>query len=369
MEDYSIDIHFMRKAINLAKKGRGLTSPNPMVGAIVVKDGNIIAEGYHVKAGTPHAEVIALNSAGSRAKGATLYVNVEPCCHTNKRTPPCTTAIIEAGIHRVAVSMIDPNPEVAGQGIETLQKAGIIVDVGILKRQAEQLNEVFQKYITVKKPYVILKVAQSLDGKIATASRESKWITGPVSLQNAHQLRHDYDAILVGSGTVKDDDPSLTARTPEGKDPVRIILDSNLTIPLNAKVLTQKSTAVTLIATTPKADKTRIKQVEETGAKVLVLPEKDGMVDLKVLMDELGRMDISSVLIEGGATVNNSALRSGIVDKVVFFIAPMIMCGHDAISSVGGLCPESLQSAIKLTDLKVRRSGDDLMVEGYVVKS
>lgn len=368
MEDYTVDIHFMRKAVNIAKKGRGLTSPNPMVGAIIVKDGNIISEGYHVKAGTPHAEVIALKNAGSSAKDATLYVNVEPCCHTNKRTPPCTTAIIEAGIRRVVVSMIDPNPEVAGKGVDTLQKAGIIVDVGILKRQAEKLNEVFQKYITVKKPYVILKAAQSLDGKIATASGESQWITGTVSLQNAHQLRHDYDAVLVGSGTVMADDPSLTARIPGGKDPMRIILDSSLSIPINSKVLSQKSDSITLIATTSKADKTKIQQIEEKGPKVLVLPENNGQVDLKALMEELGKMSISSVLIEGGATVNSSALKSGIVDKVIFFIAPMIMGGQDAISSVGGLCPKSLKSAIKLKDLRVRRSGDDFMIEGYVVK-
>ena len=368
MEDYSVDIHFMRKAINLAKKGRGLTSPNPMVGAIIVKDGNIISEGYHVKAGTPHAEVIALKSTGSQAKGATLYVNVEPCCHTNKRTPPCTTAIIEAGIRRVVVSMIDPNPEVAGQGIDILQKAGITVDVGILQRQGEQLNEVFKKYITERKPYVILKVAQSLDGKIATSSGESKWITGPVSLQKAHQLRHDYDAILVGIGTVIADNPSLTARFSGEKDPIRIILDSNLSIPIDSKILSQKSDAITLIATTHKADKTRIQQIKEKGARVLLLPEKNGQVDLKALMDELGKMSISSLLIEGGAKVNSSALKSGIVDKVIFFVAPMIISGQDAISSVGGLCPKSLKSAIQLRDLKVRRSGDDLMIEGYVVK-
>jgi diaminohydroxyphosphoribosylaminopyrimidine deaminase/5-amino-6-(5-phosphoribosylamino)uracil reductase len=365
----SNDSFFMKKVLTIAEKAQGLTTPNPLVGAVIVKDGKIIAEGYHKKAGTAHAEVIALEKAGNEAYRGTLYTNLEPCCHTNKRTPPCTNAIIEAGIKRVVVAMIDPNPEVSGNGIETLRKAGITVDVGIMDSEAQKLNEVFIKYIKTRLPFVILKVAQSLDGKIATAKYESKWITGEVARGYVQKLRHQYDAILVGINTVLIDNPSLTARVENGKDPIRVIVDSTLKIPIDAKVLTQQSAAQTIIATTEHADKERIKALHKRNASVLTVNKgENGGVDLRELMVELGRREITSVLIEGGSRINASAFQSNIVDKVVFFIAPMIMGGQDSLSTVGGPSPSALRHALKLTDMTVTKAGDDLMVEGYVKK-
>lgn len=355
----------MKKALGLALKARGRTSPNPMVGAVVVKSDRIIGEGYHMMAGTPHAEVIAIEKAGRDAKDSTLYVNLEPCCHKDKKTPPCTGAIIKAGIRRVVVAMIDPNPKVSGKGIDELRSAGIRVDTGIMGDDARRLNEAYIKFITQKRPFVILKLAQSIDGKIATSTGESRWITGERARRLVHQIRDMVDAVMVGIGTVKKDDPSLDCRLKEGRNPYRIILDSNLSIPLSSRVL-KHGDGKTIIVTTEKADKDKVKELEGSQNRVIFVKDRDGLIDMRDLMDELGRMNIMSIMIEGGSSVSASALSSGIVDKVMFFISPMIIGGIDSIPSIGGNSPAFLKDAIKLKEVKARRLGEDILLEGYL---
>ncbi len=370
MNDIKTDEKYISIALDLAEKGRGTTSPNPMVGAVVVKDGKIIGKGWHKRPGTPHAEVIALDKAGARANGATLYVNLEPCCHTDKLTPPCTDAILRHRVARVVVGMVDPNPKVSGRGIGMLKSAGIEVLAGVLKERSERLNEAFAKHITTGMPFVTLKVAQTLDGKIATSSGESKWITGPEARRIGHRMRNQSDAIIVGIGTVLRDDPSLTTRiesAPESRDPHRVILDSHLRIPLDAKVLNLSSKSKTYIATTISASTAKLKEVKKKKAEILIIDaDATGKVDMPGLMEELARLGMTNVLIEGGARVNASALRSGAVDKVVFFIAPKILGGDDARGSIGGGSPESLEDAVRLTCLSHTSAGQDMMVEGYI---
>jgi diaminohydroxyphosphoribosylaminopyrimidine deaminase/5-amino-6-(5-phosphoribosylamino)uracil reductase len=362
----SIDEQYMRIALRLAAKARGRTSPNPMVGAVVVKNGKVIASGYHRKAGEPHAEAIALRKAGKFAKGAMLYVTLEPCSHMDKRTPPCTPLVMQSGVKRVVIAMIDPNPRVSGGGIKALRKAGIEVVAGVLEEEARRLNEAFIKHITTGLPFVTLKLAQTLDGKIATSSGESKWITGEKAREEGHKLRDSNDAILVGINTVLRDDPSLTARIPGGRDPVRVIVDSHLRIPLNAKVLARKSSAKTIVATLSDARKSKIKKLQDTGAEVLAVKSSHGRVDLRDLMKKLGKQDIMSVVIEGGAEINAAALKAGLVDKVVMFLAPLLMTGTNSLCSIGGSSPAKLSQALKLRNMSAKFIGKDLMVEGYL---
>ena len=362
----SLDEKYMRMALCLAEKARGRTSPNPMVGAVVVKNGHVVSRGYHRKAGEPHAEAIALKRAGSAAKGATLYVTLEPCSHTNKRTPPCTPLVIQSGVKRVVIAMIDPNPRVSGGGIKTIRKSGIKLVTGVLEAEARKLNEAFIKHVTTKTPFVTLKIAQTLDGKIATASGESKWITGEEAREAGRTLRDINDAILVGINTVLKDNPSLTARIPGGRDPIRVIVDSRLRIPLNAKVLIQKSQAKTMVATLSNVPESKIKKLQDIGAEVLTIKSALGRVDLQDLMKKLGKKDIMNVLIEGGAEVNASALKSSIVDKIVMFIAPTIMTGKDSLCSIGGISPKKIGHAIKLRNVTSCFVGQDLMLEGYI---
>lgn len=362
------DEDYMSMALSLARKGKGKTSPNPMVGAIVVSDRKVIGRGFHERPGMPHAEVLAMAGAGSDVRGATLYTNLEPCVHTKKRTPPCTGEIIKSGIKRVVIGMIDPNPLVSGRGIEELKKGGVSVVAGILKEKAERLNEAFSKYITRRRPFVILKIASSLDGKIATPAGESKWITGDISRRFVHRLRSEVDAVMVGIGTILKDDPSLTSRVKDGRDPIRIVVDERLCIPTGSKVLTLDSPSKTYIATIDRASKAKIRKIEERGGIVLVVKEKDGLVDLSSLMDRLGEMEIASLLIEGGAEINASALAEGIVDKAIFFFAPMIMGGRRSVSSIGGGSPKSLAEVTRLHDIIVKKRGEDIMVEGYVTR-
>jgi diaminohydroxyphosphoribosylaminopyrimidine deaminase/5-amino-6-(5-phosphoribosylamino)uracil reductase len=369
MIEHALDEKYMRMALRLAEKARGRTSPNPMVGAVVVKDGKVIARGWHKKAGEPHAEAIALRKAGEAARGATLYLTLEPCSHTGKRTPPCSPLVIQSGVKRVVVAMIDPNPKVSGEGVKALRFAGIRVEAGLLEDEAERLNEAFVKHVTTKVPFVTLKIAQTLDGKIATASGKSKWITGGKAREEGHRLRDQDDAILAGINTVLKDNPSLTARIPGGRDPIRVIVDSTLRIPLTANVLTQKSSAKTIVATLTRSSKAKIKKIQDRGAEVLIVRSDKGRVDLKDLMKKLGKMDIMSVLIEGGAEINASALKAGIVDKVIMFIAPALMTGRDALCSIGGASPVKLSQAIRLRDVTTRFVGEDLMVEGYIKRA
>ncbi len=359
----------MSMVLSLARKGRGKTSPNPMVGAIVVRDRKVIGRGFHERPGLPHAEVLAMADAGSGVRGATLYTNLEPCVHTKKRTPPCTGKIIRSGIKRVVIGMIDPNPLVSGKGIEELKKAGVLVVAGILKDKAERLNETFSKYITRRRPFVILKIASSLDGKIATQAGESKWITGDKSRRFVHRLRSESDAVMVGIGTILNDDPSLTCRVKGGRDPIRIVVDERLRIPIGSKVLSLDSPSKTYIATIDGASRTKkakIRKIEERGGIVLAVKEKDGLVDLSSLMDRLGEMEVTSLLIEGGAEINASALAEGIVDKAIFFLAPKIMGGQRSLSSIGGVSPENLEEVTRVHDIRIKKMGEDIIVEGYV---
>jgi len=364
------DIQYMEIALDLAEKGRGYTSPNPMVGAVVVKGGRIIGQGYHKAVGQAHGEVNALDDAGDEAKGATLYVSLEPCNHT-KRTPPCTERILAAGVKRVVAAMSDPNPDVTGGGMAYLQKHGIDVTLGVCEKRAQHLNEAYIKYIQTKRPFVIMKCASTLDGRIATKTGDSKWISGTKSRQYVHLLRHGIDAILVGCGTVAKDDPSLTTRLEniKGRDPVRIILDENLSIPNEAKVLRLDSDSDTILIASSTVSAEKKKQMEKTGARVLFAALKDSWIDLDALMDQLGKMEIASLLIEGGSHVFTSALAAGIVDKVIFFYGPKILGGDDGIPIFRGQGPARMAESLLLKDIRVQRFDDDIMIEGYINKS
>ncbi len=357
-----IDEKYMRIAIELAEKGKGRTSPNPMVGAVIVKNDEIVGTGYHQRAGTPHAEIHAITEAGEKAKDSTMYVNLEPCSHYG-RTPPCTDAIIKAGISKVIIAMTDPNPKVNGKGKAILESQGIKVVTGILEQEARRLNEVFIKYITTGMPFVTIKVAMSIDGKIATFCRRSKWISCDDSRLLVHQIRNEVDAIVIGIGTVLCDNPMLTTRLPNGRDAIRVVLDSRARIPLDSNVLNINAQAKTIVAVTKLATEEKIERLRKY-AEVLIIPEKDGRVDIVELMKKLAEMEITNILIEGGAEVNASALKGKIVDRVMFFIAPKIIGGNTAPGPIGGNGVEDPSEAIKLTDISIRQVGEDILVSG-----
>ena len=361
-------IAFMQRALDLARRAKGRTSPNPLVGAVIVKDGKVIGEGYHQKAGTPHAEVHALNAAGEDAKGATLYTTLEPCCHWG-RTPPCTEALIRAGIAHVYVADGDPNPNVAGKGVQQLQDAGINVHVGVHRQKASDLNEVHRKYIQTGRPFVILKTAMSLDGKIATASGESQWITSEASRQRGHEVRDTVDAILVGRGTVASDNPTLTTRLQdrEGQDATRIVLDSHGRTHTDARIFNAESEAGVIVAVTPAAPSENIDALEKAGAEVITVPDAHSQVCFKHLMEILGKREITSVLIEGGSEINASALTAGVVDKVMCFIAPKLIGGQNAPGPIGGVGIRSLTEAVNLQRVSVTPIAEhDFLIEGYL---
>ena len=328
---------YMNRALELATQGWGHTNPNPLVGAVIVKDGAIIAEGYHQICGGLHAETAALGNAKQDVRGGTLYVNLEPCSHTG-RTPPCAAAVSAAGIRRVVLAMEDPNPKVSGSGIRMLREAGIEVICGVLEQEARRLNEIFITYITRRKPFLILKTAMTLDGKIATVQSDSRWISGESSRQYVHRIRARVAAIMVGINTVNADNPSLTARlgSAPGKDPVRIVIDSKGIIPMTSRVLNVDSPAGAILATTTAIDSAKEKQFQEKGIAVIKADGAKGRVDLQILMDELYRREIDSVLLEGGGELNAAVLDLGLVDKVMFFIAPKIIGGKDAPTPVAG---------------------------------
>ena len=359
------DEFYMRRAIELAKKGRGWTNPNPMVGAVIVKNGSIIGEGYHEKCGELHAERNAIASLTESAEGATLYVTLEPCCHYGK-TPPCVDQIIENRIKRVVIGMVDPNPLVSGKGVKKLQEAGIDVTVGILEDKCKKLNEVFIKYITKKKPFVVLKTAMSLDGKISTTSGESKWITDKEARENVHILRNELTAIMIGIDTVIIDNPELTCRIPNGRNPIRIVVDSNLRIPYDSKILQTAKKFKTIIATTEKARKEKIHKLKDLGIIVIETKSKNEKVDLKDLMHKLGNQNIDSILLEGGSTLNYSALESGIVDKILVYIAPKIIGGMKSKTPVGGSGISHLKDAFKVRELSTSIIGKDILLQGYI---
>ncbi len=364
------DERYMRLALKLADRGKGLTSPNPCVGAVVVKDGRIIGRGYHKQFGGPHAEIYALRQGGSKAKGATLYVTLEPCRHYGK-TPPCVDAIISSKIKRVVAAMKDPNPLNDGKGLAILRKNGVKVEVGILADEARRLNEAFIKFITRKIPFVTVKVAQSLDGKIATHRGDSKWITGERAREFTHRLRSEIDAILVGVETILKDNPLLSARPRNKsigkiKQPAKIILDSKLRTPIAAKIFSSDSPGKVIIATTKLAPKDKMEALKKKGAEILIMDSKDGKVNIKSLLRKLAEEGIAHILMEGGGKVLASAFEAGIVDKVLFFIAPKIIGGKLAPTSVEGSGIDNVNSAIRLKDVKFDRIGDDFLVEGYI---
>jgi len=366
--DRKMDREYMNQVFKLAACGKGRTSPNPMVGAIIVKDGKVVGQGYHERYGAPHAEIKALEEARENAQGATLYVNLEPCCHQGQ-TPPCTAEIIRAGIQRVVVATKDPNPLVNGQGIRELKMHGIEVKTGVLENAAKKFNEYFFKYIQTKTPFVILKMGMSLDGKMATKTGDSRWITSALLRGFVHQLRNEIDATLVGIGTVIRDNPRLTTRLKDGqgRDPKRIVVDSLLRIPLKARIFTQQSEAENIIITTTNAPVERVKELEKIGARVIFAKTMGkNMVDMKDMVVKLGQLQITSLMIEGGASINGSAIQAGIVDKVIMFIAPKIIGGTAAPSTIGGDGVARVEDAIRLTNIKTKRFGNDLMIEGYV---
>lgn len=362
----------MRLALRLAARGLGHTSPNPVVGAVIVANGRLVGRGYHQRVGGPHAEVHALNEAGRRARGATLYVSLEPCVHLNKRTPPCVPAIIKAGIRRVVVAMRDPNPSVRGRGVRALRRAGLHVDVGCLREEAARLNESYNHRLRTGRPLVTVKAAMTLDGKIAAAGGESRWITGEAARRDAHRLRARADAILVGIGTVLADDPRLTVRLGRrqgparaGARPLRVVLDSRLRFPLRAKMLWEPSGGQVIVITTSRAHDARIKKIEHQGARVIQVAADRRGVSLPAALRTLADLGVNHVVVEGGAEVNAALLQGRLVDRLVLYMAPKLLGGRDALSVIGGSAPR-LADAISLDDVTITKIGPDLRVEARI---
>lgn len=353
----------MRRVLRLAEKGWGRTSPNPMVGAVLVKNGKVVGHGYHVKAGEAHAEIIALQQAKEEARGAILYLNLEPCTHYGK-TPPCALKVIQSKVKRVVIGMEDPNPLVNGKGVEMLRRAGLNVDVGVLEKECKRLNEAFSKFIMKREPFVIVKVAATCDGKIATRNGDSKWISGEASRHLVHRWRDRVDGVLVGIGTILKDDPMLTARIREGRDPYRIVLDSRLKIPEEAKVI-GTSPSRTIIASTEKAPKDKIEKLKQKGVQVLLLDSKQGKINLKSCLSKLGEMGMMSLMVEGGSQVNGSFLVEGLIDKLFLFLSPKIMGDPQALGIFSGKRVSSVQEAMVLKELMTRKIGEDILIESY----
>lgn len=368
----------MQETLHLARLAWGRTSPDPLVGCVVVKNGKIVGRGYHAELGTPHAEEFALQEAGRNAKGSTLYVNLEPCSHYGNN-PPCVLAIRRYGVKRVVAAMRDPNPLVAGKGIAALRKAGIRVDVGLLEDEARRLNDAFVKYILTGLPLVTLKMAMSVDGKISTRTGESRWISGEESRRYVHLLRAGASAIMVGIGTVLADDPELTARKPldvwntvpkkrsrpKYEQPLRVIIDRNARTPLVAKIV-RKNPEKTMIVVSPKVPKRRVEALRKKGVEVFVGKMKGREIQLQSVLAELGSRGLISVLLEGGGELNASALQQKVVHKVVCFIAPKIIGGRDAKTPVEGRGIEKIIESISLQNVRTEKFGNDLMIEGYL---
>ena len=359
----------MESALSLAGLALGYTSPNPAVGAVVVRDGVVVGLGHTQPPGSVHAEVLALRQAGQRAKGATMYVSLEPCCHQG-RTPPCTEAIIDAGISEVHMALVDPNPLVAGKGLKSLKAAGIKTFVGQYEERASELNEGYIKYITTGIPFVIAKFAMSLDGKIATKTGDSKYISSEESLKFVHYMRHIVDAVMVGANTVVADDPQLTARGASGKggktklQPLRVIVDGRGRTPLSARIF--KEPGKTLVAVAAPFNARAVKRFGKTDAEIVKLPAKKGVIDLKELLSILGKREVTSVLVEGGSSLFGSLFDSGLVDKVLAFVSPIIIGGDEAVGAVGGTGARKIADALQLKRVKMLEFGDDVLISGYV---
>lgn len=363
MQD-ELDRRHMRLACRLAVKAAGRTSPNPMVGAVLTRGRKVIATGHHRFAGGDHAEIVALKRAGPRARGATLYLNLEPCSHQGK-TPPCTASLIRAGIKEIVAGMSDPNPLVSGRGFRQLRAAGIRVRVGVLEEECRRINEAFTKFITRKSSFVVLKLAASLDGKIATATGDARWITDAVSRRYVHGLRNQVDAVVVGVGTVIADNPQLTCRLPGGRDPWRVILDRRLRIPLSARLLRGRGAGKSIVVTAPHASANKVRAVEELGAQVWKFPLRRGRIPWVPLLKRLAALGVVSAMIEGGATTAGWALGEGAVDKILFFYAPKII-GGDGRVMLEGLGIKRMRHAKRVRRLKMEKIGGDVVVSGYL---
>lgn len=366
MKPRPADIAGMRRALALAERAAGEVGHYPLVGAVIVKRGDIIAEGWFKKPGEPHAEVKALARAGDQARGADLILNLEPCSHFG-RTPPCAEAVIKAGIKRVVAGMMDPNPLVSGRGFKKLRAAGLEVVTGVLEEECRKLNRVFVKFITTGRPFVIIKAAATLDGKIATRSGDSKWITGKEARAEAHKLRDLCQAVMAGAGTVRSDDPELTARlSPKHRHPRPVVISSKLELPLRAKIMKTPAEGGPLIFTTKSAPLKKLRAFERAGAEVVAVKKRGERVDLHSVMRELGRRKIASLLVEGGAELHGELIRAGLVDEVVIFIAPTLLGGGLPMSSGRG--PAKLAEALPLEDMKIKRAGRDLMIRARAGK-
>lgn len=358
------DQEYMRLALQLAKKGRGYVAPNPMVGAVIVKDGRVIGEGWHQKYGEFHAERNALAACAESPEGADMYVTLEPCCHYGKQ-PPCVEAILEAKIRRVFIGSADPNPLVAGKGVKILEDHGVEVIQDVLREECDRLNVVFFHYIRTGRPYVVMKYAMTMDGKIAAYTGASRWITGEEARQHVHEQRKWLTAIMVGVGTVLADDPMLNCRIEGGRDPIRIVCDSRLRTPVDAKLVQTAGEVPTILATCC-ADVSRHRVYQDAGCKIMVIPERDGRVDLETLMEYLGKEKIDSILLEGGASLNWSALHSGIVQRVQAYVASKLLGGSGARSPVEGEGFPDPGAAVRLINTQVIRLGEDIMLESEV---
>ncbi len=356
------DESYIQLAIEIAKKGIGEVSPNPLVGCIIVNDDRIIGAGYHQKFGHNHAEINAINSAKCDIEGSTLYVNLEPCSHQGK-TPPCVDKIIEKKIKRVVIGTLDMNPLVSGKGIKKLKNAGIDVKVGLLEKECIELNKFFFKFISKKTPYVTLKAAQTLDGKIADSNFESKWITSLDSRRRVHLLRAQYDAVLIGAGTVKKDNPSLTVRLTEGRNPKKIVIDDKLTLPVESKIFTSSEKNLIILTSEHSSGKRKkINKLFSKGADILFIKENaDGKIDLKLALKELAKQNIASILVEGGSKVFTSFMSQNLYDELVLFIAPKIL--GEGLSAIGNLGIKSIRKALKLQIRNVEKLGDDILIE------
>lgn len=361
---------YMERAIELAERGVGFVNPNPLVGAVIVKDGAIIGEGYHEKCGENHAEINAFEDAerrGESVEGATIYVTLEPCSHYGK-TPPCADAIIAKGIAKVIIGLVDPNPLVSGRGVQKIRDAGIEVMTGVMESEVRSQNEIFLSYIESKKPFCIMKTAMTLDGKICTGNGDSKWITNEKSRRYVHKLRHRVSAVMVGINTVIADDPMLNTRLEDlvSSDSVKVVIDSEGRIPLDCKLLTMKFEKETIVATTERIAKDKLERLESMGCRTIVSPEKCGRVDLSYVMAELGKLGIDSVLLEGGGSLNFGALREKIVDKVECFVAPLIIGGRDSKTPVEGDGVDYVKDGIKVDDIEISEFDGDILIRGYI---
>ncbi|MGH1364020.1 MAG: bifunctional diaminohydroxyphosphoribosylaminopyrimidine deaminase/5-amino-6-(5-phosphoribosylamino)uracil reductase RibD [Calditrichia bacterium] len=359
------DRKFMQRALELAVKGSGHTSPNPMVGAIIVKDGRVIGEGFHERYGEAHAEIMAINSASEPIVGATMYCTLEPCCHSisDKITPPCTKRLLEEKFSRIVIAMPDPNPHVSGKGIDILRDSGIRVDVGLLRHEAEQLNEAYCHYIQFQVPFVHLKMAMSLDGRIATSTQHSKWITDLSARRHVHQMRHEHAAVLVGRHTVETDDPKLTVREVTGKNPKRIILDSGLRLDESNNVFSDEHRDKTILFIGKHADPGKVARLRKRGVQIEVAPLTIGKISLSFLLERLGQMKLSSLLVEGGSEIHTSFLRENLFDKLSCFVAPLII--GKGIEAVGELGITDVSEALRLSNVNYQQINEQILLTAY----